>query len=129
MPVAYIIDAKERVIRTRCIGNVTLDEVIDHFRALQREPNCPSQLDVLLDLTATNLLPESSQLERVGHEIGKLRAKIGFNHCAVIAPRDALFGMMRVFEVLAQPYFRATRVFREATEAETWLVSQRMPVD
>ncbi len=107
MPVAYTMDVKERVIRTRCIGDVTLDEVINHFRALQQDPDCPPRLDVLLDLSATNSLPASRQLETVSHEIAKLRGRIRFDLCAVIAPRDALFGMMRMFEVMAQPYFRS----------------------
>jgi len=129
MPVTYRIDTKERVIRTQCLGNVTFNEVVDHFRALQLDPDCPSRLDVLLDLSAANSLPESRQLENVSHEIGKLRGQIRFDLCAVIAPREALFGMMRMFEVMAQPYFRATCVFREAAEAEAWLLSQRLPVE
>jgi hypothetical protein len=129
MPVIYTIDGKEKVIRTRCIGNVTFAEVVGHFQVLQQDPDCPPRLDVLLDLSASTSLPQSSQLETVSREIGKLRERVRFDHCAVIAPREALFGMMRMFEVLAQPYFRATCVFREAAEAETWLVTQRMPVE
>jgi len=129
MPVTYIIDAKDRVIRTQCIGNVTVDEVVNHFRALLQDPDCPPRLDVLLDLSATNSLPESRQLETVGHEIAKLQGRIRFDLCAVIAPREALFGMMRMFEVMTQPYFRATCVFRAAAEAEAWLLSQRLPVE
>jgi len=128
MPVTYIIDAQEKVIRTQCVGNVTLNEVVDHFRALQQDPGCPPRLDVLLDLSTANSLPESRQLETVSHEIAKLREKVRFDLCAVIAPREALFGMMRMFEVMAQQYFRATCVFRVAAEAEAWLISQRMPV-
>jgi hypothetical protein len=33
--------------------------------------------------------------------------------------------MMRIFEALAEDSFRVTRIFRIATEAEAWLVSQR----
>jgi hypothetical protein len=36
-----------------------------------------------------------------------------------------MFGMMRVFEVHAGDYFGAIRVFRKASEAETWLDEQR----
>ena len=129
MPVTYSIDAKERVIRTQCIGNLTFEEVVNHFRALQQDPDAPPRLDVLLDLSATDSLPESRQLEAVGHEIAQLQGRIRFDLCAVIAPREALFGMMRMFEVMAQPYFRATCVFRAAGEAEAWLLSQRLPAE
>ncbi len=39
MPVTYAIDAQERVIRTWCVGRVTLAEVVGHFRELERDPD------------------------------------------------------------------------------------------
>ena len=33
--------------------------------------------------------------------------------------------MMKMFEVLAENFFRVARTFRIATEAEAWLVSQQ----
>jgi hypothetical protein len=35
--------------------------------------------------------------------------------------------MFRMFEVMAQDYFTAIRVFRVAAEAEAWLASQGLP--
>jgi len=128
MPVTYTIDVSRRVIRTRCFGNLTLAEVVDHFRELAEDPACPSQLDVLLDLSGTESLPESDQLMSVTLELGKIRQRVQFGLCAVIAERDALFGMMRIFEVKAEKYFRELQVFRVATEAEKWLAKPRLPV-
>jgi len=42
-----------------------------------------------------------------------------------VATRTALFGMLRMLEVMAAPYFGAFRVFRAASQAEEWLASQR----
>ena len=47
MPVTYVIDAQQKLIRTKCIGNVTLPEVIGHFRELERDP------DVFRSITVT----------------------------------------------------------------------------
>jgi hypothetical protein len=44
-----------------------------------------------------------------------------------VADRDALFGMMRVFEVNVGDYFDAIHVFRRMGEAEMWLSSQAPP--
>ena len=41
---------------------------------------------------------------------------------------DAIFAMMRIFESLADQYFRAIRVFRVAAEAERWRTLQRLSV-
>lgn len=127
MPLTYSIDTNARLIRTTCAGNLTLEEVINHFHELQRDPNCPSRLDVLLDLTDVTSLPESRQLGAVALEVKKTLEKVRFDVCAIVAQRDALFGMLRMFEVMVEKYFRAIQVFRVRAEAETWLAAQKTP--
>jgi hypothetical protein len=112
MPVTYAIDAQERVIRTRCIGMVTLAEVVGHFRELERDPDCVGRLDVLLDLSETNSLPRTQDIQAIPNELARIREKIRFEACAIVASTDALFGMLRMFEVLAERYFRVIHVFR-----------------
>ena len=125
MAVTYTIDTQQRLLRTQCVGLVTFDEVVAHFRELGLDPECREHLDVFLDLSETTSLPESSQVKTVSYEIQRIQEKVKFDACAVVATRDALFGMMRMFEVAAQQYFRDIRVFRVAAEAEAWLQSQR----
>ena len=124
MPVTYNIDLARKVIRTTCSRPLTLPEVLDHFRALKDDPACSGHLDVLLNVTDADTVPASNQFREVNAELRAIRDKVQFGLCAVVAGRDAMFGMMRVFEVLAADYFAAIRVFREPADAETWLVSQ-----
>ncbi len=125
MPVTYTIDTQERVIRTRCMGMVTFAEVVEHFQALERDPECAKGLDVLLDVSEVDSLPDASQIRAVALELKKIQKNVKFGACAIVAARDALFGMLRMFEVMAQEYFRVICVFRATNEAEAWLVSQR----
>ena len=125
MPVSYQIDQSQGVIRTKCFGNVTFDEVINHFEILVRDPRCPNHLDVLLDLSETTSMPKTNQLKEVSSEIGRIRKSVRFDACAIVAGRDALFGMARMFEVFAEEHFRATRVLRTLDEAEKWLDGRR----
>jgi len=127
MPVTYAIDVKEKLIRTKCTGDVKFQEVIEHFRTLERDPNCADRLDVFLDLSRITSLPATGQISGVAREIARIKEKVRFNICAVVAPTDAIFGMLRMFEVMAKPYFSETRVFRLAADAEAWLTSQRSP--
>jgi hypothetical protein len=129
MPVTYEIDKKQGVIRTRCIGFVTLAEVTDHFRALEQDADCPSRLDVVLDLRETRSLPTSDQLRAVSEEIGRIRGKVQFGACAFVVHTDPLFGTAMVLEVFAAKRFRVTKIFRELAEAETWLALQRSMVN
>lgn len=126
MPVIYSLDPKQKLIRTRCIGNVILPEVLAHFQELAQDPNAPGLFDVFLDLRETASLPNGFQIAAVADQIRKTSRIVRFNACAIVAPEDALFGMLRMFEVLAEPYFGATRVFRNSAEAETWLESVRL---
>jgi hypothetical protein len=124
MPVSYQIDSARGIIRTRCCGAVTIEEVIGHFQTLERDPQCPDRIDVLLDLSEQITVPTTENLRAVTHEIGRVHGRVQFGNCAVIACTDALFGMLRMLEVFAERYFRQTRVFRTAPEANAWLSAQ-----
>ena len=125
MPVLYEIDATLGRIHTRCVGDVTLDEVVGHFRTLIEDPACPERLDVLLDLMALTSLPEAGQLHTVSRTIEGVSERVRFESCAILVNRTVLFGMMRMFEVIAEGRFAATQVFEQQTAALEWLESQR----
>jgi hypothetical protein len=124
MPVTYRIDTTKRVIYTQCIGNVTLDEVYDHFRQLKRDPGCLERMDVLLDLSETASIPDSQQIRDVSDQIGRIHQAVRFDACAIVAVSDVLFGMSRMLEVFAEDWFRATHVCRARADAEAWLTSR-----
>jgi len=125
MPITYDLDCESGFIHTRCIGRVALDEVLEHFRELGAEPALPARLDVLLDLGEMETLPESSQLRTVVGAARDLRSRLEWGAWAIVAERDALFGMSRVLEVLAEDDIETARVFRDVREAERWLASVR----
>jgi hypothetical protein len=128
MPVTYSLDAQARLVPTSCIGNVNLAEVLAHLREFEKDPDSAGQIDVFLDLSETTSLPLGFQIAAVAEQLRKIHETVRFNACAVVAQREALYGMMRMFSVMAEPYFRAIRVFRGYAEAETWLASERSPV-
>jgi hypothetical protein len=121
MPVTYKIDHGKRLIHTRCIGDVNAKEVSEHFRKLGRDPYKPDRLNVLLDLTEMTSLPETQELRGVNSDLRQIRGTLQFGVCAIVTDNDALFGMMRMFQVLAEEYFVVTRVFEKIGEAQAWL--------
>jgi hypothetical protein len=122
MPITYEIDAPRGRIRTACVGVVTLPQVMAHFDALQRDPSRPDRLDVLLDLTEIETPPQAPQIRAVADRVGFLENLV-FGPCAIVADREVVFGMARMFEVLARGHFAAIRTFRRRAEAEEWLDS------
>jgi hypothetical protein len=127
MSVTYRINRELGFIETHCTGEVTFDEVLCHFQQLEAEPSLPGRLDVLLDLDGTTTLPESGQLLEVTRAVDRLKAKVQWGACAIVASRDALFGMSRMFEVFAEGLFVRISVFREREDAERWLAGTRSP--
>lgn len=124
MPIRYEIErtGPERgVVRTTCSGVVTFDQVIEHFDELCADPGRPAQLDVLLDLRDIETLPDRSQVRAVADEVAKLPPLGSWGILAVVASRDVVFGVSRMFETLSQSTFRSTHVFRECEDAEAWL--------
>jgi len=121
MPVVYEIDQSRNTIHTRCIGDVTLYEVVEHFHVLEEDPACPSHLDVLLNLAEQETIPSSSQLRIVSEEISRVKGRVQFGACAIVVANDALFGAAMVFEVLAARGFRVTKIFRDRDAALSWL--------
>jgi hypothetical protein len=129
MPVTYSIDLSTRTIRTTCSNPLTFTEVIEHFRTLYEDPVCAGYFDVLLDVSTADAVPQGGQIGAVSAQIAAIREKVQFGFLAIVATRDAMFGMMRMFEVLAGAHFRATGVFRNSGEAEAWMKAHQMASD
>jgi hypothetical protein len=125
VPVTYKIDVQRRLIHTICSGPVELSEIAEHFRMLLEDPACVGPFDVLLDVSEQKNIPISLQLGAVTREIAAVRQKVQFGSCAIVAPGDVMFGMMRMFEIFATPYFKAIRVFRSLAAAQAWLGLER----
>ncbi len=103
---------------------MTIEEVIDHFRGLEQDPDCPELVDVLLDLSEETSIPTKQNLQEVASEISRIRGRVQFGNCAIVACTDELFGMLRMFEVFTEKYFQRTFVFRTTLDAEKWLSSR-----
>jgi len=127
MAVTYQLDRERGLIETLCTGEVTLDEVLHHFQELEADASLPERLDVLLDLGPMTSLPESEQLREVTRAVDRLKTRVAWGTCAIVARRDALFGMSRMFQILAEGLFARSRVFREREAAEDWLACSGSP--
>ena len=111
------------MMRTTCNSPLTFAEVLDNIRGLKVDPACQGRLHALVDLSTADLVMDGDQLRIALAELNTLRPRTQFDMLALVATRDAMYGMMRMFEVIAAPYFGTIRVFRVVSEAEAWLAS------
>jgi hypothetical protein len=125
VPISYAIDRVAQLIRTRCYGDVTLSEVLNHFQALKTDSERSNHLDVLLDLHEVTSSPTADQIRAASEGPDKLKGLLSFGYCAIVASRDVIFGMARMWAVFVEHLFTEVAVFRSSTEAEVWLAQQR----
>jgi hypothetical protein len=124
MPIEYEIDAARSLIRTRCVGATTLDEVLAHFEELRSDAALPERINVLLDLTALATAPERDQLRAIVSEIKSMSSSLRWGVLAIVARTDLVYGMSRILGVFVEDSFTGTNVFRQVREAERWLEGQ-----
>jgi hypothetical protein len=122
MSITFNIDPAAGLIRTIGSGHVTLAEVQEHFTELAGAWPA-GRLDVLLDLSACTSLPDFPQLRSVVAQLDASGGRTRFDRCAIVASRELLYGLLRVFEVMADIRFAAVRVFRTETDAAEWLAT------
>lgn len=120
MPIEYQIDHDWELVRTRCRGAVSLQEVIEHFDRLERDAERPPRLHVLLLLDELETAPRSDELQAVAARINQLTT-LRFGLCAIVVNRDLIYGIARVFAALSESRFESMQVFRSVTAAEGWL--------
>jgi hypothetical protein len=128
MPITHEIeriDENRVLIRTTCFGPVDFEQVIEHFKTVEADPDRPELIDVLLDLCDVTTLPDRNQVKSVAAEVGRMLPALNWGNLAVVASRDVVFGVSRMFEMLSQSHFDATNVFRTREDAEAWMVAAR----
>lgn len=124
MPIDYEIERADEhcaLVRTTCRGAVDFEQALEHFRALVTDPRRQGRLDVLLDLRSVETLPDREQVREVAEQVGGMLPVVQWRRLAVVAARDVVFGVSRMFEAHSEPYFEETHVFRDLDEAEAWL--------
>ncbi len=126
MAIKYSVDTAAGLIRTTCRGLVRLPDVLAHFDTLRRESGLPPRPKVLLDLRGLATPPMTPQLRTVTDHLG-LQPELAFGDCAIVVDRDVLYGVARMFQVMAQPHFHEILIFRELEPAERWLAGSQPP--
>jgi hypothetical protein len=112
------IDVDRRLVRTRLVGAVTVDEVEEHNRALAKDPRFKPEFEQLVDLSEmTEILFDTTAVRKsaVHHVFSPGTRR------ALVATSDATFGMSRMFAMQSEGVGQRIEVFRHMDEATAWL--------
>jgi len=118
MTVESVILSELGVIVTRVTGTPGFQEIRQHQRSLASDPEFDPDFHHLFDLS------QVQDLRITTEEIRELASSGVFSPSsrrAVVAPRDAMFGLSRMYEGFSHLPEGAVRVFRNPEEAIRWL--------
>jgi hypothetical protein len=119
MPVSYRVDRRLGVFFLNCEGCLAADELLK-FADIRRSA-APRVFDTIVDLSAvTGTDLSGSDVE------GLARSPMDRSRIAIVAPRPALFGLGRMFQIKAELAEQESeiRLFAAAEEAVLWLTGQ-----
>ncbi len=119
LAITYSIDPNSRTLSIISIDEVNDAQVVVFFENLLADPRFTPGLNLLMDMTLQSGVPGSQLIRDTARRIeGK---EFSFSRIAIVANRDALFGVARMFEVYAEKATTAVRTFRSRDEALEWI--------
>jgi hypothetical protein len=125
MSISTAADDAQRLIVATAIGDLTVSEV----QAFLRTARAGEQRDwqLLFDATAATMPLTAADVQSLAMRVGRaLRDEGPRAPVAIVAPDDALFGMMRMYQMLCENQgVTQIHVCRTRAEAETWLHAMR----
>jgi hypothetical protein len=121
MPITYVIDRLRQRMLTQASGLVTFNDVIGHLDQEERDRG----LDVpeLVDARSAKTDLTAEQVRRLIQRGVQLLRTIPLGPTAIVADDDTLFGMARMYSILAEHDGIFVDVFRDIESAQNWLDS------
>jgi hypothetical protein len=118
MPSSYEIDPGRRLVITRIWGAATDEDIHEHGRRLRADPLFDPTYRQLADMSdVTEILVSKGTIE----EISRGQLFVPGTQRALVASQDAVYGLLRKYELHAESMGQTVAVFRDRNAAEAWL--------
>ncbi len=119
MPVTTEIISSRRLVVSRAIGVLVLDELADGQNKLLDHPEFDPSYNHLFDMSGVTRVEDirTSELER----FALVRIFSCTSRRAIVAPEDLVYGYARMYEVFSLSSEENLAVFRNEDEAMAWL--------
>jgi hypothetical protein len=121
MPITYVIDRLHQRMLTHASGLITFQDVDDHLDQEERDRGL--DLPELVDARGARTDLTSAQVRALVQRGIRLLRTIPLGPTAIVANDDTLFGMARMYSILAEHDGITVDVFRDVDSASRWLES------
>ena len=131
MPIHYRIDHSLGAVFTTASGTISEEELLDHMNRLSADHGLAPTCVELVDLSRVEQVKASSgSIEKAAEFRRSYGEKTRVTKTAIVATSDYIFGLARMYEILAEETNHTTRVFRDMSQAKEWLgIEQSAPPD
>ena len=120
MPIQYEVDRDKRLLITRATGDLSPDDLFSYLDRLIADPEA-EECDELYVFQNVDLSQVSAaDVRTLARRATELSRPEGYR-VAFVAPRDADFGMVRMYQAFRELGEERMAVFRTLDEACDWL--------
>lgn len=120
MPITFTVDPAARIVRVAMDGDLSREAIEQYRSVLEGDPAYSPELPRLIDARRVSGPPATSVIHRLA-EASRYGGGGPFGPRAIVADRDAVYGMFRMLEILSEDGCVRFRVFRTVEAAEAWL--------
>ena len=124
MAISYEIDEGASIIRISVADPLDVSEIVEIVNDILAAPTLRPGLAVLSNHSQLKGIATSELVKSVVPLLKRLGERLGPFRCAVVAPKDASYGMARMAEVFAEDTPARVRAFRTSVEAQAWLARE-----
>jgi hypothetical protein len=123
LPISYSID--QGLVIAKVDGAADLADVRAYLSTMRSDPAYHGVIGSLIDCrTVTNLL-STEELRTIAKERKSATTSSPRARTAMLAGSDVVFGVLRMYEAFSDGSNVVVRVFRNETEARSWLLTGR----
>ena len=119
MPVDYTIDKSLKMVFSKAYGIMIDEDVYAHQERLRDDPDFDPGFSQLADCTKVTKADDLSS--DAMYELARRNPFGEGSKRAFVAPKNLLFGLIRMFQILTEDYPDEILVCRDLTEAHTYL--------
>lgn len=123
MNISFHIDTELNTVFTKASGPISINDLIQNATNIQNHPLFRKNMNSLVDLTkaqpAGNI--DFSKVNKFRSFIESVQDIRGECKWAIVAPEDLVFGLSRMYAIMADDLSIRTRIFRSEKEAQGWL--------
>jgi len=116
------IDKERKLAQIKARGKVNVLELREIFLEIVGHEDWQSGFNMLCDYSRIEDFDVSSKdIDDITEWQNSIDALIGNGRCAVVASKDSVFGMSRMWEILSSERSQQIYVFRQIDDAVAWL--------